>query len=94
MHCSLRLIVQPYISISVQIQQPYASDEEAKVPECYCPYNFGFDNRVLKDNELSASHRFAVTNDMLHSFSLLSAESADRITLKQAHVFWVKTRVD
>jgi hypothetical protein len=82
---SLRLIVQPKIAISVQIQQPYASDEEAKVPDCNCLYNFGFDNRVPKDIEPSASHRFALTNEVLHFFSLLSAESADRNTLKEAH---------
>jgi hypothetical protein len=71
--------------MSVQIQQPYASDEEAKLPDCSYLYNFGFDNRIPKDIKPSATHRFAATNDLLHCFSLLSAESADRITVKQAH---------
>jgi hypothetical protein len=32
-----------------------------------------------------ASHRLAATDNMLHCFDLLNAESAGRIPLKQAH---------
>jgi hypothetical protein len=85
MHRSLRLIVHPENTASAKIQQPYASDKEAKVPDCSYSYNFGFDNRIPKDVKAPASHRLAMTNNVLHCFSLLSEESAGRITLKQAH---------
>jgi hypothetical protein len=50
-----------------------------------CAYIFWFDKRIPKDIKALTSQSFAATDNMLHCFSLLPAESAGRIPFKQAH---------
>jgi hypothetical protein len=90
MHLSLRLIVQPLNIHSAQIQQPCAFYEEAKVSYWGCAYFFWFEKQIPKNIVALTSQRLAAANNMLHCFSLLPAESAGWIPIKQAQTWRIK----
>jgi hypothetical protein len=73
------LLCNPKILHSAQIQQPCASNKEAEVPNLGCAYSFWFDNRIPKDIEVLTRRHLAATDNVLHCFSLLPAESASGI---------------
>jgi hypothetical protein len=76
------LLCNPKILHSAQIQQPCVSNKEAEVPNWGCAYVFWFDNLIPKDIEAPTSQHLAVTDNLLHCFGILPAESAGRIPLK------------
>jgi hypothetical protein len=84
-HLSLGLIVQPLSVHSTQIQQPCAFYVEAKISYWDCAYFFWFDKQIPKNAVALTSQRLAAANNMLHCFSLLPAESAGWIPIKQVH---------
>jgi hypothetical protein len=85
MHLSLGLIVQPLNIHSAEIQQPSAFYGEAKVSYWGCAYIFCFNKQIPKNVVALTSQRLTAANTMLHTSSLLSAESAGWIPIKQAN---------
>jgi hypothetical protein len=69
MHLSLGLIVQPLNIHSVQIQQPCAFYEEAKVSHWGCAYIFWFNKEIPKNIPELTCQCLAAANNMLHCLS-------------------------